>query len=39
LITSANLVDPFVGPFPQNVFTHSADLSASLVHLGVNYRF
>jgi outer membrane immunogenic protein len=38
-ISSANLVDPFVGPFPQNVFTHSADLSASLVRLGVNYHF
>jgi outer membrane immunogenic protein len=25
--------------FPTNVFTHSAELSASLVRLGVNYRF
>jgi outer membrane immunogenic protein len=38
-ISSANLLDPFVGPFPQNVFTHSSDLSASLVRLGVNYHF
>jgi outer membrane immunogenic protein len=38
--TSTNLT-AFTPPiaFPTNVYTHSADLTASLVRLGVNYRF
>lgn len=36
--TSANLTSSF-GPSPFNVFTHSADLRANLVRLGVHYRF
>jgi outer membrane immunogenic protein len=35
--TSTNLVSTF-GPSPINVFTHSADLDANIVRLGLNYK-
>jgi outer membrane immunogenic protein len=38
--TSTNLNVPmYGGPFPTNPFTHSVDLTASIVRAGLNYRF
>ena len=40
--TSTNLIaTPFgvLGSFPNNVFTHSADLHANIIRAGLNYRF
>jgi outer membrane immunogenic protein len=38
--TSTNLNVPIDGgPFPTNPFTHGADLTASIVRAGLNYRF
>jgi outer membrane immunogenic protein len=40
-VTSANLSAPVAGgpSFPGNPFTHGVDATASLVRLGLNYRF
>jgi outer membrane immunogenic protein len=35
---SSNLTSTF-GPAPANVFTHSADLDAHIVRVGLNYKF
>ena len=38
--TSTNLISTFPpGTFPENVFTHSADLHANIIRAGINYRF
>jgi outer membrane immunogenic protein len=39
--TSNNLVNHIGGgfPFPQNTFTHSADLQSNIVRGAINYRF
>jgi outer membrane immunogenic protein len=37
--TSTNLTTLVEGAFPTNVFTHSADLHANIVRVGLNYKF
>ncbi len=37
--TSTNLVAPDGYPYPENVFTHSADLRMNIVRFGLNLRF
>jgi outer membrane immunogenic protein len=37
--TSNNLVTPAFGAFPATVFTHSLDLKANIVRVGLNYQF
>jgi opacity protein-like surface antigen len=38
-VTSTNFLEFPAQPIPAQLFTHSVDLSASLVRLGLNYRF
>jgi outer membrane immunogenic protein len=37
--TSNNLIDALAFAFPAQIFTHSLDLKASIVRLGLNYHF